>query len=88
MSTPVGIIKNFVETLTTTKKTGTAAIDEALKSVGAKNLSTLKSKFNSALDEASSAKDFLEKNCGVRITNEDTGAITGSDAGGSTTKTA
>ena len=88
MSTPVGIIKNFVETLMTTKKTGSAAVDEALKSVGAKNLSTLKSKFNSALDKASSAKDFLEKNCGVRITNEDTGAITGSDAGGSTTKTA
>ena len=88
MSTPVGIIKNFVEALTNTSKTGTAAVDEAFKAIGAKSYKTFKSKFSSAYDKASSAKDFLEKNCGVRITNTDTGAITGSDAGGSTTKTA
>ena len=88
MSTPVGIIKNFVEALTTTSKTGTAAVDVALAAVGAKNYKTLKSKFNSASEKYSSAKDFLEKACGVRITNTDTGAITGSDAGGKTTKTA
>ena len=88
MSTPVGIIKNFVEALTTTSKTGTAAADEALAAVGAKSYKTLKSKFNSASEKYSSAKDFLEKACGVRITNEDTGAITGSDAGGKKTKTA
>ena len=88
MSTPIGIIKNFVEALATTSKTGTAAADEALAAVGAKSYKTLKSKFNSASEKYSSAKDFLEKACGVRITNTDTGAITGSDAGGSKTKTA
>ena len=88
MSTPIGIIQRFVEALTTTSKTGTAAADEALAAVGAKNYKTLKSKFNSASEKYSSAKDFLEKACGVRITNEDTGAITGSDAGGKKTKTA
>ncbi|MBE8949193.1 MAG: hypothetical protein SR3Q1_01130 [Quinella sp. 3Q1] len=88
MSTPVGIIKKFVDTLTKTKKTGTAAADEAFKAVGAKSYKTLESSFSSAQDKYSSIKDFLEQACGVRTTNTDTGAITGSDAGGDTVKTA
>ena len=88
MSTPVGIIKKFVKTLAATKKTGTNAVNEAMKAVGAKSFSALESKFESALEKYSSEKDFLEKACGVRITNTDTGAITGSDAGGKTAKTA
>ena len=88
MSTQIGIIKKFVKTLAGTKKTGTAAVNEAMKAVGAGSLSTLETKFETALEKYSSEKDFLEKVCGVRITNSDTGAITGSDAGGKTAKTA
>lgn len=91
MSTPIGIIHNFVEALTTTSKTGTAAVDEALKAVGAKNYLTFKANFVSA-QSGLSTEQFLKKYCGIDITNTDVGAITGSDASGKasgkTTKTA
>ena len=87
MSTPVGIIKKFVATLTKTKKQGTDAVNEAFKAVGAVSYDTFKGKFSSA-QSGLSTKDFLEQKCGIRVSNKDTGAITGSDAGGSTTKTA
>ena len=35
---------------------------------------------------AGSASNFLTNYCGINLNNSDTGAITGSDAGGSTTK--
>ncbi len=88
MSTPVGIIKKFVDALTKTTKTGTEAVDEALKVFGINGgYSVFKQKFQSDLN-GKSDQDFLEQICGVRLNNKDTGAITGSDAGGSTTKTA
>ena len=58
-----------------------------MKAVGAGNYNTFKEKFIS--DQTGlSTQDFLEQICGVRINNKDTGAITGSDAGSKTTKTA
>ncbi len=86
MSTPVGIIKKFVNTLMTTSKQGTEAADAAFKAVGATSYSMLESKFQSA-QSGLSYQDFLEQVCGVRINNTDTGAITGADAGGSVTNT-
>ncbi|MBR2732935.1 MAG: calcium-binding protein, partial [Selenomonadaceae bacterium] len=86
MSTPVGIIKKFVNTLMTTSKQGTEAADAAFKAVGAVNYEVFESKFQSAQSDLST-EDFLEQKCGVRINNTDTGAITGSDAGGSVIKT-
>ena len=91
MSTQVGVIKKFVKTLIETNKTGTEAIDEAFKAVGAVRYDVFKSKFES--DKKSYSADyyrqnFSEQSCGIRINNTDTGAITGSDAGGKTTKTA
>ncbi|MBE8953605.1 MAG: calcium-binding protein [Quinella sp. 1Q7] len=86
MSTPVGIIKKFVNTLMTTSKQGTEAADAAFKAVGATSYSVFKSKFQSA-QSGLITKDFLEQKCGIRVNNKDTGAITGSDAGGSVTKT-
>ncbi len=88
MSTPVGIIKKFVKTLVDTESTGTAAVNEAFKAVGATSYSALQSAFNQARNSSSNNQNFLEQSCGVRINNTDTGAITGSDAGGSTAKTA
>ena len=87
MAKQVDTIKKFVDTLTKTTKTGTAAVDEAMGSVGAGNYSTFKQKFLEA-QTGRGTQDFLEQICGVRIYNTDTGAITGSDAGGSVTKTA
>ena len=89
MSTPLGVIKKFVNALTTTKKRGTAAVDVALKAVGAESYAALKSEITTAKSDASyQDKDFLLQKCGINIDNEDTGAITGSDAGGLTGKSA
>ena len=41
-----------------------------------------------AADSKNGYKKFLLEKCGINLDNDDTGAITGSDAGGSTTKTA
>ncbi|MBQ4404015.1 MAG: hypothetical protein II857_06340 [Selenomonadaceae bacterium] len=87
MSTPVGVIKKFVKTLVETKKTGEEAADEAFKAVGAISYDVFREKYTNASYGVAS-QNFAEQNCGVRITNTDTGAITGSDAGGKTTKTA
>lgn len=88
MSTPVGIIKKFVKTLVETSKTGTEATDAAFKAVGAGNYTAFKSEFTSAKKNYKSNQDFCEQECGIRINNKDTGAITGKDAGGKTEKTA
>ncbi len=78
----------FVETLTTTSNTGETAVDDALKQFGISGYSALKNTFANAYSSSGlSAQDFLEQVCGVRRNNDDTGAITGSDAGGSTVKT-
>jgi len=87
MSTPVGVIKKFVKALINTDKQGTDAVDVAFKAVGAVNYDVFKEKFTSA-QSGLSTEDFLEQKCGIRVNNKDTGAITGSDAGGKTTKTA
>ncbi len=97
MSTPVGIIKKFVKTLVETKKTGEEAVNEALAAVGVHgeyndygeygSYYRFRQEFEDAQSNYSN-QDFLEQVCGVRINNKDTGAITGSDAGGKTTKTA
>ncbi|MBQ6005902.1 MAG: hypothetical protein IJT57_04765, partial [Selenomonadaceae bacterium] len=88
MSTPIEVLKKFVNVLVTTSKQGTEAADEAFKSVGAGTYSAFKSAF-SAAQKGYSNQDFLEQVCGIRLNNKDTGAITGSDAGYSrTAKTA
>ena len=84
------VIKNFMTSLDSTTKQGTSALDEAVAKV---------SKFKSwnelvttmAADCASYGTDgdgFLKDCCGIILDNTDTGAITGLDAGGSSTKTA
>ena len=84
------VIKNFMSSLDKTSLSGTAALDEAVASV---------SKFGSwselidtmAKDCAAykgNGENFLRDMCGIILDNEDTGAITGSDAGSSTVKTA
>ena len=82
------VIRNFINALDNTTLSGTVALDTAVASV---------SNFNSwsqlidtmAYDCAAlgNGELFLQKACGIILNNDDTGAITGSDAGG-TLKTA
>ena len=83
------VIKNLVKAWTKTQLTGTAKLDESIR---------LCSHFNGIQDvinhmvadcrAAGDADTFLKKYCGIILDNEDTGAITGWDAGGLTVKTA
>lgn len=78
-------IKNFMKVLNKTKKTGTEALDAAVKSVSkfsswSQLISTMVSDCKSY---AGNGTAFLQQMCGINLSNSDTGAITGSDAGGS-----
>ena len=88
--TAQSVIKNFMASLDSTSKQGTAALDEAVAKV---------SKFSSwselvntmAADCESYGTDgdgFLKDCCDIILDNTDTGAISGLDAGGGSTKTA
>ena len=89
MSTQQEVIKKFMASLDKTNLKGTAALDEAIRACS--NFNSLQEAFNKMVSDcsnASSADDFLKNYCGIILDNEDTGAITGSDAGGSKVKTA
>ncbi len=90
MATAQNVIKDFTRILDSTSSKGTAALDAAVKGV---------SKFSSWSELTQTmVKDckayngdytrFLKDMCGIILDNDDTGAITGSDAGTSTVKTA
>ncbi len=84
------VIKRFMASLDTTTKSGTAALDEAINYATNGKFKTAQSLINQILADRENAKsgdDFLKRYCGIILGNADTGAITGSDAGGSTTKT-
>ena len=94
MASQVDVIKKFVQGLIDAGKnnlTGMAAVDYAIKSLGINGInsySSLKVNFRKSALEYDSDQKFLENKCGIRLNNTDIGAITGSDAGGSVTKTA
>ena len=88
MATQLEVIKKFMASLDETTLAGTAALDEAIKACSSfKSFKELRNAMISDCKKAKSADDFLKTYCGINLDNEDTGAITGSDAGGSTTKT-
>ncbi len=90
-STPQQVIKDFMSSLNGTKLAGVAALDEAVSESSSASFSSkaeLVQQFMSDLANSSSYADFLETYCDINLTNADTGAITGSDAGGGSTKTA
>ena len=90
MSTPQEVIKNFLSVLNTTTSRGTTALNLAVKAVS--NFKSWKDLKKSFVEDCASyhgdGTGFLVNECGIILDNEDTGAITGSDAGTSTTKTA
>ena len=85
------VIKKFMKTLDTTNNSGIGALNEAINAATGGYFQNANAAINQMLADcrnASSANVFLENCCGINLSNSDTGAITGSDAGGSTTKTA
>ena len=79
-----------MKSLDATTLSGTSALDEAINFATSGKFETtaqLTSSFMSDLNNSTSYRDFLEIYCDIILDNVDTGAITGSDAGGSIVKT-
>ena len=95
MATQLKVIQTFMKSLDTTNKKGSAAIDEAIRACSSfKNTQAVINKMVSdcksynAADKTNGWENFLLEKIGINLDNRDTGAITGSDAGGSKVKTA
>ena len=89
MSTQQEVIKKFMASLDTTTLSGKAALDEAIKTA-TNYFDNIEEAIAQMIKDSKNAKnsnDFLKNYCGINLDNTDTGAITGSDAGGSTSKT-
>lgn len=83
------VIKAFMNTLDNTTLSGTAALDAAVASCSQfKSWSELIETMAYDCAASSSGDTFLQNCCGIILGNDDTGAITGSDAGGGMIKTA
>lgn len=88
MATQQGVIKAFMKSLDTTTKKGQDALDEAIRKCSPfSNFQTVKNAIIRDRNNAKSADDFLKNYCGIDYSTKDNGAITGSDAGGATSKT-
>ncbi|MBR0062506.1 MAG: hypothetical protein IJP68_13625, partial [Selenomonadaceae bacterium] len=69
--------------------TGGAALDEAIQACSDfESVQAVIDKMKSDIAATNNAEKFLKDYCGIDLSNTDTGAITGSDAGGSKVKTA
>jgi len=90
MATAQSVIENFFARLDTTNYRGTAALDDAVKAVS--NFSSWEQLKSTMVADCASYKgdgtSFLKDMCDIVLDNSDTGAISGSDAGGGSTKTA
>ncbi len=87
MATQQDVIKKFMASLDTTTLSGTAAVDEAIRACSNfGSLQELISQMVSDCRTVNNANNFLLNYCGINLNNEDTGAITGFDAGGSAVK--
>ena len=90
------VIQQMMSSLNNTTLNGYDAMDEAIASCSFGKFSSLGSLVNSFINDcttysgmynSSKQTDFLSKYCGINLSNEDTGAITGFDAGGANVKT-
>ena len=88
--TALQVIKDFMQSLDKTNLSGTAALDEAINFATGGLFSTnaaLINQFMADLNSTASDTAFLQTFCDIVLSNEDTGAITGFDAGGLSYKT-
>ena len=84
------VIKKFMKSLDNTSLSGEAALNEAIRACSNSQYSTVQSVINEMVSDCrrtNNSDTFLKTYCGINLSNTDTGAITGKDAGGSTTKT-
>ena len=89
MATAAQVMKAFMTSLDNTSLSGTAALDEAVQACSSfTSIQAVISQCIIDCQNADSADAFLTDYCGIVLDNTDTGAISGSDAGGTTTKTA
>lgn len=90
MGTPQTVIRNFMTSLNGTRLRGRAALDEAVRSTS--NYGSWQDVLNSIYNDCRTmgADAFLKDRCGIILggNNKDTGAISGSKAGGGEVKTA
>lgn len=88
MSKQQEIIKNIMHALDTNEG-GSSGLDKAIReNTSFSGTQDAINHFLAARDRYSSADAFLREACGIVLDNEDTGALTGSDAGSGTVKTA
>ena len=83
------VIQRFMASLDKTNLSGVKAFDEAVKACS--NFTSAQDLINQMISDckkASSPSAFIRDYCGIILNNADTGAITGSDVGGSTSKNA
>lgn len=90
MASAQSIIKKFMKTLDNTTSKGSLALSEAVQAVSkftswSQVISTM---VKDCASYGGKGTNFLKNMCGIILNNSDTGAIIGSDAGGSSTKTA
>ena len=88
MGTPQTVIRNFMTSLNGTSLRGRAALDEAVRSTS--NYGSWQDVLNSIYNDCRTmgADAFLRDRCGIILGDNDTGAISGSNAGGGGEKTA
>ncbi|MBQ9480088.1 MAG: hypothetical protein IJU71_11120, partial [Selenomonadaceae bacterium] len=83
------VIQAFMRSLDNTTLKGQAALNEAVRACSNFNgIDDLINQFVADCRSAASGDAFLRDYCGIDLSNNDTGAISGYDAGGSTVKTA
>lgn len=97
MATAQSVIKKFMQSLDNTSQLGIAAVDEAIRAASDGRFYSMRDVFNGFTRDASGllasdsnanddqVKTFLKQYCDIDLDNDDTGAISGLDAGGSST---
>ena len=87
---PQDVIKKFMKVLDTTNNAGISALNQAVKEASGGYFANINEVKNKMVADCKAAgySNFLKNYCGIILDNNDTGAITGSDAGGSSVKTA
>ncbi len=88
-NTPQSVVKNIFSYLDKTTSHGKTAFNGAIKSsTPFANFDDWKAQMLKDIDFFGDAENFLNTCCDIVLDNPDTGAITGSDAGGGSVKTA
>ncbi len=88
-TSPQDVIKKFMHSLNNTTLVGIDAVNEAVRAASDGAYLSVNALISDMTLDARNhgANNFLRDDCGIILDNQDTGAISGWDAGGSTVKT-